>query len=86
MNPTISRTGAFPPRRQPAPVPDAQTAYEARACQQVKVLREAIKKLIPHRLCGEGWDLPASEGVSVWTTFGDLKFARAALADTETAA
>lgn len=36
MNPTISRTGAFAPSATARPVPDAQTAYEARACQVIK--------------------------------------------------
>jgi hypothetical protein len=43
-------------------------------------LREAFAGIMPGKLCGESWDLPDSESVSISVTFGALRKARAAFA------
>lgn len=42
-------------------------------------LREALDELLPSKLCGESWNLPDTEKVTIVTTIGAIKQARAAL-------
>jgi hypothetical protein len=55
---------------------------EARARQEQTVkLLEAIDAILPSTLCGESWNLPDEETVSITVTFGKLRAARAAATD-----
>lgn len=40
----------------------------------------ALEGLLPGKLCGEGWNLPDDETVSITVTFGNLRAARSAVA------
>lgn len=70
---------------KPLDTPDADIAAAAHAAlsgliAENKRLREALDGLLPGLLCGESWNLPDSEKVSIIITFGALKAARAILA------
>lgn len=55
---------------------------EARARQEQTVkLLEALDAILPSTLCGESWNLPDDETVSITVTFGKLRAARAAATD-----
>lgn len=41
---------------------------------------EALRGILPGKLCGEGWNLPDDELVQIMVTFADLRAARAAIA------
>ena len=45
----------------------------------VRELVEALEDLLPPPLCGESWDLPDKETVSITVTLGKLKHARKVL-------
>jgi len=47
------------------------------------VLLEALKDILPGKLCGESWNLPDDDTVSIVVTFGKLSRARAAIAQAE---
>jgi hypothetical protein len=53
------------------------------ALEEAARLYEALKALMPGLLCGESWNLPDDEGVSILVTFGNLKAAREVIASYE---
>lgn len=56
---------------------------EAAANARNARLTEALREILPSPLCGESWDLPDTEHVSIDVTFGKLKRARQTLLDAQ---
>lgn len=58
---------------------DEQIA-NARLIAAAPDMLEALRAILPGKLCGEGWNLPDDELVQIMVTFADLRAARAAIA------
>lgn len=60
---------------------EATAAWNQRAIsEREQALVTAMRELLPSKLCGESWNLPDTEHVTISINFGKLERARASLA------